>query len=109
KKQARHWYLLASAQDNLQSQYNLGLIYANGSGTPRDYKQAFYWWKRAAELGDTNSQYNLGVLYYKGLGIDKDEKLGMEWLQKAAAAREAQSDGVQKILAEISSRQMNGL
>jgi TPR repeat protein len=57
----------------VEAQYNLGLMFANGSGRPRDYAAAAEWWHLAAKAGDTEAQWNLGVLYKTGgFGIEQD-------------------------------------
>lgn len=59
-----------SAESGLSvAQFNLGVMYFTGRGTPQDYEKAFHWIKLAAEQGHVNAQFNLGTLYYNGLGM----------------------------------------
>jgi TPR repeat protein len=44
---------------NADAQNNLGVMYFNGDGVPKNYKTAAKWWKLAAEQGDNNAQNNL--------------------------------------------------
>ncbi len=46
----KEWRVLAE-QGNPPDQYNLGLMYANGRGVPRDYVQAHLWANLAAAQG----------------------------------------------------------
>ncbi len=42
-KQAIKWYSKAAEQGYAPAQYNLGIMYREGEGTPQDYKQAIKW------------------------------------------------------------------
>ena len=42
------------------SQYNLGVMYANGEGVPQDYAEAVRWYRLAADQGLGEAQLNLG-------------------------------------------------
>jgi hypothetical protein len=50
------------------SQFNLGLLYANGTGVPKDSAKAAALWQKAAEQGYPAAQTNLGYLYKKWRG-----------------------------------------
>jgi len=56
------FYMLAK-QDDDKSQYNVGLIYANGLGVTKDLTQAQTWYEKAAKQGNAKAQYNLAQLY----------------------------------------------
>jgi TPR repeat protein len=43
-------------QGDLEAQFNLGLLYANGIDVPKDLAQAAEWYRRAAEQGDARAQ-----------------------------------------------------
>jgi TPR repeat protein len=66
------------------AQYNLGLIYENGPGVPRDYAEAVRWYRKAADQGLANAQYNLGYIYASGQGVPQDYGEAMRWYRKAA-------------------------
>ena len=34
----------AAEQGDDRAQYNLGVMYANGNGVPKDVQQAYFWW-----------------------------------------------------------------
>lgn len=67
-----------------ESQFNLGLRYANGNGVTRDYDAAVYWYRRASAGGNSGAFNNLGNIFSRretGLFNDS-EALGC--FQKAA-------------------------
>jgi TPR repeat protein len=73
-------------QGDADAQFNLALLYFQGTGTPQDTKQAVYWYTKAAEQGHVNAQYFLGSLYLEGHGEEapQDTKKAIYWLTKAA-------------------------
>jgi len=52
-------------QGNTKAQFNLGVMYYQGQGVPKDYKEAARWFRKAAEQGNADAQFNLGLMYYK--------------------------------------------
>ena len=66
------------------AQYNLGIMYDNGTGIGQDYKEAIKWYTIAATQGHADAQYNLGFMYAKGQGVKQDYKGAVEWYRKAA-------------------------
>ncbi len=77
-------YKKLAEQGGASAQYNLGQMYANGQGVPKDEQQAVAWYRKAAEQGLAMAQYNLGVMYDKGRGVPKDEQQAVAWYRKAA-------------------------
>ena len=71
-------------QGDADAQFNLGSMYYQGEGVPKDYKQAYAWFTKAAEQGDAGAQFNLGFMYNKGEGVPKDYKQAIYWYTKAA-------------------------
>ncbi len=52
--------LIARAEaGDADAQNDLGICYANGDGTPQDWRKAFYWYQKAAQQGHVYGQYNL--------------------------------------------------
>ena len=45
------WSGLAAEQGNESAQYNLGNMYANGRGVPKDDAEAVRWYRLVAEQG----------------------------------------------------------
>jgi TPR repeat protein len=57
-KEAVKWYRLSAEQGYARAQSNLGAMYNNGQGVPRDLMYAYMWSYIAASLGDTNAAKN---------------------------------------------------
>ncbi|MSU22287.1 MAG: sel1 repeat family protein [Opitutus sp.] len=45
------------------AQFNLGWMYANGTGVPKDSAEAVKWYRKAAEQGYVGAQNNLGPVF----------------------------------------------
>jgi TPR repeat protein len=88
---AFHICTKAAEQGEVSAQFNLGLMNANGIGTPKDDKQALYWFTKAAEQGFVDAQLNLGVMYANGSGTPKDDKQALYWYTKAAEQGDAEA------------------
>jgi TPR repeat protein len=66
------------------AQHDLGVLYADGRGVPRDYGLAARWFRRSATSGMANAQFNLAVLTERGLGVPADAAEAVR-LYRAAA------------------------
>ncbi len=62
------------------AQYNLGKLYLNGKGTPKDAVQAARWLRLAANKGEHRAQAILGEMLFKGQGVSRQAALGLFWL-----------------------------
>ena len=51
---------------------NLGDIYGEGLGVPKDYAMARAWYNKAAVAGNVAAMDNLGVYYQNGWGGPQD-------------------------------------
>jgi uncharacterized protein len=71
--EAAVWFLKAAVQGNAGAQFNLGLLYQNGHGVPRDAGLAVHWYRAAAGQGNAGAQINLGVMYAKGDGVPQND------------------------------------
>ena len=60
------FYELAAAQNDLPSEYQLGLYYLQGEEVPADYHVAMDWLLDAAFKGNTYAQYALARIYEQG-------------------------------------------
>lgn len=65
-------YRLAAEKGDAVAQFNLGLMYAEGVGTPKNDVEGAKWYRLAADQGLAEAQLNLGVMYYNGKGVPKD-------------------------------------
>jgi S1-C subfamily serine protease len=66
------------------AQFNLGSMYANGIGVPKDSAEAEKWYRKAAEQGHAAAQLNLGRLYLPVDGSPRDAVSAVKWFRKAA-------------------------
>jgi TPR repeat protein len=81
-----------------EAQLNLGFLYYEGKGVPRDYAQAIVWLRKAAEQGNAEAQLSLGAAYEMGKGVQQDDAEAAAWYRKAAERGNAL---VQNHLAEV--------
>jgi len=73
-----------AAEGNAEAQNNLGALYAEGKGVPKDYVQARQWYEKAAAQGHALAQNNLAELYFAGLGVQQDYVRAYMWVNIAA-------------------------
>ena len=55
------------------AQSNLGLMYQEGEGVPKDSAEAVKLYRKAADQGSPAAQCNLGCMYVYGACVPKDE------------------------------------
>ena len=82
------WLPLAELGD-AEAQYNLGVLYDEGSGVGQDLARAARWYHKAAAQGFVDAQTNLGIMYYHGQGVVRDLEKADHWFQKAAGQGDA--------------------
>lgn len=74
------------------AQNNLGVMYANGQGTPVNLALANEWFLKAAENGSSMAQFNIGQNYLYGTnGLPKNRNQAIQWLKKSAKNGHAQA------------------
>ncbi len=73
------------------AQFNLGVLYEEGLGVPKNNKTAMKWYSLAAVQGHAKSQYNMGVMYSNGKGVLQDYKTAVKWYRLAAEQGHAKS------------------
>lgn len=64
--------------------FNIGLMFANGDGVPRNDAMAAKWFLKSAQEGLAEAQFRIGEKLLSGSGIEKDPVQGAEWIRKAA-------------------------
>lgn len=74
-----------------RAQYNMGRMYSDGLGVPKDNVQAFAWYVKAADQGLDRAQNNVGWAYARAVGVSTDEALAVAWYRKAAEQGLAQA------------------
>lgn len=83
KKALKFWIPLAD-RGGAAAQYNIGLIYFDGKGVPRDNKKAFKWLRIASHQKHKKAQNKLAGMYASGVGVKQDDVKAFQWYQKAA-------------------------
>ena len=71
-------------QGHATTQFNLGRMYANGEGVPKDDAEAVRWVRLAAEQGYAAAQSNLGRMYANGEGVPDDDAEVVRWFRLGA-------------------------
>ena len=77
------WLPLAELGD-VEAQYNLGVMYDQGTGMEKDLGKAAEWYRKAAEQGFVDAHAHLGLMYYHGQGVSRDVEKAARWLQLAS-------------------------
>lgn len=84
----QRWLPLAE-KDNVEAQYYVARIYANGmDGVPVDYARAAQWYQRAAQRKYAPAMQELGYLYEQGLGVPQDGLMGLNLQRQASGLGE---------------------
>lgn len=73
---------MAEAGD-ASAQFNLGMLYYEGSGVAQDVGTAAHWLGRAARAGHHEALNFCGVLYASGKGVPRDVGKALELFRKA--------------------------
>jgi hypothetical protein len=77
-------FRLLAEKGDAEGQYDLGLMYLDGLGVPKNDAEAVNWFRKAANQGYTAAQANLGAMYQSGLGIPTNDVEAVNWFRKAA-------------------------
>ena len=79
----KEWKPLAE-QGNAFAQNNLGFMYDNGWGVPKDYVLAYMWFNLSATNGDKIGQKNRDIVEKRMTPsqIEDAQRLAREWLKK---------------------------
>ena len=67
-----------------EAEFNLGLVYLQGDGTPKDAARAASWFEKSARQGYAEAQFRLGRMYARGEGVRTDPAKAFGWIEKAA-------------------------
>ena len=85
-KKAMNWYLRAAQQDHPSAQNNLGVMYLNGDGVPKDYVQAYMWFSIIDADGYSGTQAGRDrdnvAQHMTPAQIAEAQRLTTEWLEK---------------------------
>lgn len=84
------WEALAE-RGNAEANFNLGILYEDGLGVPKDAARALQYFERSAEGGNQRAQYRLGLLYAAGGAVPPDPARSRKWLEAAALQGDAEA------------------
>ena len=88
------WRPLAESGD-AGAMFDLGVLYWEGQGIPRNRSLAIQWWQRAAHKNVAAAQYNLSLAHYLGEEVPQDTQKA---LAMARLAVEQEHDYATRIL-----------
>ena len=88
---AKEWYEKSAAQGYALARFNLGNMYAHGTGVEQDYAKAIDYYEQAAAQGLADAQVNLGYMYYSGQGVAQDYTKAIYYCEQAAAQNTAEA------------------
>lgn len=83
-KDAALYYQQAADRGDVEAQFDLGMMYKEGRGVPRDERVAAMWFKKAARQGLVRAQVVLGEMYSEGVGVLKNDMEAVRWFRMAA-------------------------
>ncbi len=78
------WTAKTAQQGDMQSQFDLARLYAEGKKIQMDYQQAAIWYEKAAVQGHIEAMYALAMLYFEGKGLNADVNKALFWFEQAA-------------------------
>ena len=84
----------AAQSGDPEAQEQLGIMYSNGEGVPKDQEKAALWFTKAAKQGRILAQWRIGSMYYSGVGVHRDYRKAVDWLTKAAEKGDGVSQGL---------------
>lgn len=67
-----------------RAQNNLGYMYSNAKGIPRNLAKAIRWYRRSANRGNAQAQFNLGSMYASGKGLVRNYRAAAGLYRRAA-------------------------
>lgn len=83
--QARKAIQQAADRGHVRAVFELGYLYATGTGVGVDRKQANSFYAAAADKGDPYGMTSWGRALFNGYGVERDTAKGLDLLLKAAA------------------------
>ena len=74
----------AANKGDARARHDLGLMYVQGNGVPKDPAKGAVLLEQSAATGLPKAQYHVGVLYEQGLGVPRNPQTAFRWYQRAA-------------------------
>jgi len=104
---AVHTFKQLAQSGDANSQFQLSLLYAAGTGVKADHKQSLYWLRQAATRGNTQAQSNLGNAFHMGRAVAQDSIKAYAWLSMASAGGDSIASTNRDVVArKMSSQQL---
>jgi hypothetical protein len=98
-----------AGQGDADAQWQLGVLYHDGEGVPKDDAVAVQWFERAAEQGYVRAQSTLGAYYWAGRGVPQDYSKAYFWSQLALAQGDENSKSrLEGLSAQMTQAQVAG-
>ena len=105
---ARRRWIPQAEQGDAKAQYNLGVIFANGKGVPKNDSKAVKWYRKAAEQGHAGGQFGLGSAYFLGRGVPENYLQAYMWLALAKAqGHEKAAKGLDVVKAKMTGAEIS--
>lgn len=77
------------ASQEAESQFDLGLKFASGTGAAQDFVRAAECYRKAASQSHPLAQFNLGIMYAEGQGMAADASESLMWFGRSARLGDA--------------------
>jgi TPR repeat protein len=68
-------------EGKVKTQYNLGVMCAEGQGVTKNDKESNKWYRLASEQGDAFAQFKLGGMYLMGKVVLQDSEAARKWMK----------------------------
>ena len=81
--QIKEWESAAEKGD-AYDKYNVGRMYRDGEGMPKDLTNSVVWFRKSAEGGYAKGQYHLAIAYQGGEGVGKSAEEAAKWFEKSS-------------------------
>jgi len=75
---------LSCRSEDAEAQCDLGYMYENGFGVPKDQTKGFQYYHLSDELGLPRAQFNCGYMHHYGHGTRIDHEQALQYYQRAA-------------------------
>jgi uncharacterized protein len=76
---------------DIDAQFRLAFLHANGEGVAPDQSQATRWFHRATDKLDPGAQFNVAVMYFEGKLLPKDPVLAAYGFRRSAARGDSEA------------------
>src|SRR5262249_3261342 len=84
-REAIKYYLDAADRSHAGAMVDLGYMFEQGLGVPKNLATALVWHERAAERGHAGAMIHLGQLSENGVDVPQDFAVARRWYEKASA------------------------